>query len=77
MGDGDFENESQTYFYIPENFDIKKQILSNYNYEIQLFKEMSEYAHLAELLEKDMEELRKATFEIGDVESVYVPMKSE
>ena len=51
--------------------------LSNYNYEIQLFKELSEYAHLAELLEKDMEELRKATFEIGDVESVYVPMKSE
>ena len=24
-----------------------------------------------------MEELRKAAFEIGDVESVYVPMKSE
>ena len=77
QGYGDFENESQTYFYIPENFDIKKQMLSNYNYEIQLFKEMSEYAHLAELLEKDMEELRKATFEIGDVESVYVPLKSE
>ena len=53
------------------------QMLSNYNYEIQLFKEMSEYAHLAELLEKDMEELCKATFEIGDVESVYVPLKSE
>lgn len=58
-------------FFIPTNFELKNQMLSNSKFELEFANANPEYAAWAEDIQAGMEVLRKTKLNIGNVEKVY------
>lgn len=71
QGFGARNNFSDKVFFIPENFELRNQMLSSYNADMEFAKENPEYSDWIEDIEANMSALRDVTLVVGDAETIY------
>lgn len=70
QGFGSRGDLDEVVYFVPDGFDIKKRIISKTQYTLEILKQDPQYKDWIKECEAELNQYRKATFKVGDVQSL-------